>query len=444
MYIDSNQASIVSNNIFSSQNMDNAAAFIDRIINSINPADEIRNYLDDFEKLLPAMIDLNINQAKADSRYDLVDALDKVKHDLGLGIQKDPELLNYDIQSGHVVEGIEDATDCNKYQILVLVPDPNDIATRIENVIFSLRELGWEVCVQSGFNCDCEILPDLVIAPTPHVNPMIMSSLALIAAKNIPIILDLDIDYERMPIKHPFYQTMGLGNRDNAKNYLAALMLASKVTVPSSDLQKRLSLMGYDSAVMAESWRCDNELWLKEIPRRDSINIGWLGSVGDIGDLLKIRRIIVRVMREFPDIQLVIGCNQDAYHIFESIPENRKTFLPSVSRDDYPYLYSQFDILLVPMDNTPFNRTVSDKMLVEAGVKNIPWIASEMPEFVQWHVGGLFANSLEDWHTCMRQLILDQSLRRSLGEAGHKKAISRSHSNIKDQWKKTIIAAIAH
>ena len=109
MYIENNQASVASPAILSSKNLEGAASFLDKVINSINPAEEIKQYLDDFEKLLPAMIDLNINQAKADSRYDLVDALDKVKQDLGLTYKQGKEVSDGKSEGSEWQESIESA-----------------------------------------------------------------------------------------------------------------------------------------------------------------------------------------------------------------------------------------------------------------------------------------------------------------------------------------------
>jgi len=83
------------------------------------------------------------------------------------------------------------------------------------------------------------------------------------------------------------------------------------------------------------------------------------------------------------------------------------------------------DILLVPMRDTPFNRCQSDRRLVEAGARRLPWIASPIPAFITWETGGLIADTPDEWFSHLGQLILDPDLRSTLGQAGWRKAESR-------------------
>jgi hypothetical protein len=108
--------------------------------------------------------------------------------------------------------------------------------------------------------------------------------------------------------------------------------------------------------------------------------------------------------------------------------------LPSVSPDDYPYLLAQVDILFVPLRNTPYNRAASDRRLMEAGVRGIPWVASPVPAFTAWNVGGLIAHTADEWHTNLRQLMLDAGLRSSLGQSGRKRAEIREMEHLGPTW----------
>ena len=128
-------------------------------------------------------------------------------------------------------------------------------------------------------------------------------------------------------------------------------------------------------------------------------------------DVVEIRRIINRVIREFPRAQLVISESNNAFQLFSSLPDNRKLFIPEVSSEDYPYLLGQLDILAVPTKNIPYNLTQPDTVLMEAGVKRLPWIAGNVPSFTEWNCGGLVANTLEEWHTNLRQLVMDGEMR---------------------------------
>jgi glycosyltransferase involved in cell wall biosynthesis len=155
---------------------------------------------------------------------------------------------------------------------------------------------------------------------------------------------------------------------------------------------------------------------------------------GQIEDVAEIRRVVTRVVREFPQTRLVIGGDPQVYHLFEHLPESRRLYLPAVGYEDHPYLLGQVDILLLPHRKTPFNSTLSDRPLVEAGVRGIPWLASPVPAYTTWSTGGLVASSLEEWHTYLRQLVLDANLRASLSEAGRRQAESREMDLLALDW----------
>ena len=106
--------------------------------------------------------------------------------------------------------------------------------------------------------------------------------------------------------------------------------------------------MGYKAVAVPDGWSRSNPLWDKTSNPRNSINIGWLGSTGLVEDIAEIRRIINRVIREFPRAQLVITENANSFQLFSSLPDNRKLFIPEVSQEDFPFILGQLDILTVP------------------------------------------------------------------------------------------------
>jgi glycosyltransferase involved in cell wall biosynthesis len=109
-------------------------------------------------------------------------------------------------------------------------------------------------------------------------------------------------------------------------------------------------------------------------------------------------------------------------------------YLPVVAHEEFPYLLSQIDVLLVPLRNLPYNTSLSDTILMEAGAKGIPWVASTNPSFRHWQDGGIISDSLDEWHLNLRHLVMDEEFRRSLGEAGKNAARSREMSYLGKLW----------
>ncbi|MCX8061950.1 MAG: hypothetical protein N3D16_05165, partial [Anaerolineales bacterium] len=56
--------------------------------------------------------------------------------------------------------------------------------------------------------------------------------------------------------------------------------------------------------------------------------------------------------------------------------------------------------------------------------------------------GGLIANSLDEWHTYLRQLVLDNDLRVSLGNAGRQQVQLRSLNLQSRLWYHTLCETI--
>jgi len=262
--------------------------------------------------------------------------------------------------------------------------------------------------------------------------------LAACAGAHIPVIIDLEHDFEQLPATHPAYAEFGLSSVEKTRVYTAAILLAERITTPSRCLAEKVETEGRKVSVVPHGWMMRNGLWQKPASRRHTVNLGWIGAAGEVEDVAEIRRMVLRVLREFPQSQLVIGGDAQVYQLFERLPESRRLFLPPVSMEDYPYLLGQVDILLAPMRETLYNQMRSDRRLMEAGARRIPWIASPIPAFLEWKVGGLIARTPEEWIDHLRQLILDADMRASLGQEGWKKAEGREINAVGDVWQRLI------
>lgn len=410
------------------QDVEKATKLLDEIIHSSNPAELVAKYLDQIENLLPALLELNIRQAKMENRPDLAESLENLQQAIHNGEQQAlPATGGLRLADGSPEEHFAG-------KVALLIPDRNVPSSRAAFIYECLTAYGC-TCLfidESGSNQSFQ--PDVVIACNPHINPWLLEHIAAKTAQQIPVILDLDKNFEEIPVYHPDYVNIGLGSPANARAYSAALLLANLVTVPSQEFAAKLGGMGYNVTAIPDGWSRANALWDRSSNPRNTINIGWLGNSGLLEDLVEIRRILIRVLREYPRTQLIVTENSQAYQLFGSLPDNRKLFIPEVSQDEYPYLLGQMDILVIPYKKMPFNMTQADTLLMEAGVKRLPWIATRIPSFVAWNNGGLLAETLEEWHTNLRQLVMDSEMRSKLGDAGCRKAQQREMQLLKGAW----------
>jgi tetratricopeptide (TPR) repeat protein len=410
------------------QDVDQATKLLDQIIHSKNPAELVALHLDQIENLLPALLELNIRQAKVENRNELASNLEELQLAINSGD-------NWPIAGSKTKDHEQNKPVVHfEGKVTLLVPDRHHPSARASFIFDCLVATGCSCILIDESNGTDQLDDDVTIACNPHINPWLLEYMAAKTANKRPIILDLDKNFEEMPVYHPQYMSTGLGSPANARAYSAALLLSNIVTVPSQQFADSLNNMGYKATTIPDGWSRSNSLWDKTSNPRNTINIGWLGSTGLPEDVVEIRRIINRVIREFPRAQLVISESNNAFQLFSSLPDNRKLFIPEISYEDNPYLLGQLDILVVPTKNIPFNLTKSDTILMEAGVKRLPWVARNLPSFTEWNSGGLLANTLEEWHTNLRQLVMDGEMRSKLGDDGCRKAQLREMQLMKRFW----------
>jgi len=398
-----------------------AARLLEDILHSPHPALKVAERLDEIDELIPALLELNIRQARQDGREDLAIGLENLLQNIYL--QKE-------------VHGDAVAP-------LTAVSSQDDLATRPLKILWidplpELPLIASKVPVEKLSELDCQFVKlsanqapelgnfDAVLAVHPHGDPGSMEWLAAAHSAKLPILLYLEADFEQIPLQHPAFELVGLNHPARAKAYSAACWLADRIVVPSEAFANTLRQANFQVTVIPPAWDTEDLSNSKPVRSRHTVNIGWIGLGGELEDVFQVKRMIVRVLREFPHVRLVIAGDVEVYQLFDSLPESRRIFLPIIESEDYWYALKQMDVLLLPLRNTPFNNSLSDKRLVDAGGRGIPWLASPCAAAVNWASGGLIAHSLDEWHTYLRQLVLDHELRVSLGNAGGRQVQLRS------------------
>jgi glycosyltransferase involved in cell wall biosynthesis len=407
-----------------------AADLLEKIINSQNPADLVSAHLDEIDGLLLALIEVNIRQARADGHRDVAEAL----YNLQLNI--DMQITNQE-SHGTLLPDFPDQANQPIFagSLLMLLPDPEKKSERMMLLKDAMEAAGCQILEKSEYVRGRDPRPDLVITSNPHTNPKLIEGLSALSELEVPVVLDLDADFNEQPAFHQDDEKNGLGVQTRSNAFVSAVSLADLVTVPS---QAQASALGDDfdpMLVIPDGWSRQNRFWEKAPAPHAMINIGWVGTSGELEDLILIRRFIIRIIREFPNTRIVIVGDPHAYRLFDGLGENRRMYIPLVGHEEFPYLLSQLDILLVPLLNRPNNQTLPDTILMQAGARGIPWLATPIPSFCDWGAGGLLTEtSGDEWHLNLRHLVMDKDLRSSLGRAGREASRSREMTFIGRSW----------
>jgi glycosyltransferase involved in cell wall biosynthesis len=316
----------------------------------------------------------------------------------------------------------------------MLLPDPEKKSDRMTLLKSTLESSGYVVSENQKYTPGRDLAPDLVIASNPHINPTSVNTLAELSLTGAPILLDLDADYQQLPSSHPDYSLAGLGTQLSNDAYLRAISLADVISIPAQVQVASMEDVSDRVRVIPDGWSRQNKLWEKRSASRGVVSLGWVGTSGELDDLMLIRRYIIRILREFSNTRLVIIGNPQAYRQFEGLPENRRTYIPLVAHEEFPYLLGQLDVLMVPLRNLPQNISMSDTILMQAGAKGIPWVASPTPAFHDWMQGGIISETVDDWHLNLRHLVTDVELRSRLGKAGQEAAATREMEYVGRLW----------
>jgi tetratricopeptide (TPR) repeat protein len=300
--------------------------------------------------------------------------------------------------------------------------------------VYGLDKAGYQCKIANHFDPEDIQSYDAFVFSRPQLSPLLMRGFLMCIKQGKKTIIDLDDDFHNIPTDHPGYETVGPGNPASLKALEETLSQASGLIVPTSALAERYGGFARQLKVIPNGWREDNPLWAKNLPVREAIHIGWAGTPTHQSDLMLVKRDVIRLMREHPETLLVIGGDPAIYQLFATLSEERRLFLPMCTIEDYPFMLAHFDILLAPLRDNRFNQAKSDIKLLEAGIRRIPWVASPLPSYSEWRVGGLFADGRESWYASLKRLVEDEGLRTTLGEEGREKAEGRTSKHIAEMW----------
>lgn len=419
-----------------------AAELLQTILSSPDPAGVVNAHLQEIDSLLPALLELNIRQARADGQPALAEGL----VELQTNIHAQMESRRQPVDETRIDTTYGETSSMKKHfrgKVFILTAEGKSVSPRLALAAEGLAGLGCTVTTGTNFIQAMNAGVDVVLTSSPHRSAKMMETLAAFAAAQVPVVLDLEDDYEEMPVNHPDYAASGLGNPAHARAYMAALMLASRIVVPSAFFSEALQAANYRVDVVRDAWSAKSGVWNKPSAERGLVNIGWIDEGGGLEDLALMRRVLVRVLRQFPETQIVLAGNMQAVALFDSIPLSRRIYLPSTQAEDLPYLLGQIDILVVPQRNMAYNRSRSSALLMKAGIKRIPWLAMPLPEYQEWKAGGICTASTDEWFTYLSHLITDPEIRRTLGEDGYRKAASREIQKCADEWRTVIEKTLA-
>lgn len=178
------------------------------------------------------------------------------------------------------------------------------------------------------------------------------------------------------------------------------------------------ALKKYNSNIKVLPNYMDMNRWdLPKLPQmKNKLRIGWAGSLTHMADLALVSAPIKKVLREFPETQLVIMGDSRIADMFSGYDVE---YVPGVPFDEYPSRLHglRLDIGIAPLKVTPFNKCKSNIKYLEYGIAKVPSVCSHIvygKRNLDTRKRAIVAQSPTQWYLALRNLVVSKNLRQDI------------------------------
>ena len=253
-----------------------------------------------------------------------------------------------------------------------------------------------------------------------RVNPY--STLILKKAKkhNIKVIYESDDDFLDINPANPSYNYI-LGNFDNI---IKLVNNVDEIVVSTHELKNRFNKIDISNVNIIKNYHISSALPIRPFKFRgnDFIKIGYFGTLTHENDIEFIHNVILQLKEIFEKKGITVKFEIAGASIDESVDwyDVRKIpYYPMSLNTFYDWLdkNSDWDIGIVPLVNTEFNKCKSELKYIEFAALGIPVVASNMNvynEVIKDGVNGYLASNEEEWIDKVSLLIEDPILRNGM------------------------------
>ena len=303
------------------------------------------------------------------------------------------------------------------------------------NAVSDFRmELAYRHLLRAGF--DAEIITqvpfykagqfDVFLCCRPGVSMIEFLKVCIIAGKQV--IIDLDDDFNSIPRHNPAYAYTGAGHA----TYLPELkkLLLNPAVVTTFARQELCDRYRVEGIVVPNFYDEENPFWDTPKRKQDGIvTIGWSGTSTHREDFNIVEPTLHKLFAEYPQAHLVVTNDDQLYNRFPDVEEERKLFIPGLPYADYPLVFSYMDIMVAPLRDTHFNRAKSEIKLVECGASKTAYVASDLPFYREWGVGGYVVQD-DQWEGTLFTMMENPEMINVMANEGHVKATTERTSKV--------------
>lgn len=255
---------------------------------------------------------------------------------------------------------------------------------------------------------------------------------------DIPVVLDTDDNVQAVRPHNPGYEGYHPGSEASKWGKKVGEKVDA-ITV-STDNLKEVHEKDKPTYVLPNSLDIEFRENVKRPKKDGKIHIGWLGSAAHLENLQFIDDVIVKILKENPDV--IFHCMAMYTNCFlDNLP---KDLAKRVVRHDWWTLKNWpkglaslgLDIGLAPAMDNLFNRAKSNLRWLEYSMNETATIASPVPAYkeIEDGVTGVFAMEKTDWYEAITDLINNEEKRKKIGK--NAKKVVKTRFNIEKNAKK--------
>ena len=156
--------------------------------------------------------------------------------------------------------------------------------------------------------------------------------------------------------------------------------------------------------------------------KKETIGLGYFsGSLTHNDDFKMIMPVLAKLLKKYENVRLhIVG----ELELPDELQEYQDKIIahPFVDWKKLPYLISEVDINLAPLEDSIFNEAKSENKWVEAALVKVPTVASNVGAFkrmIQNGVTGFLCNTEEEWESALSVLIEKKSERENIAESAY-------------------------
>lgn len=184
---------------------------------------------------------------------------------------------------------------------------------------------------------------------------------------NIPVVLDYDDYLLEVPEHNRYHKIMDIAGNDYKIHVKQALSLANQVWVSTQELKVQLQKYNPNVHVIRNAF--DNYLYREQKTFNNTKTVLWRGSSTHEKDLELFKPQILELIKSNPDFKFVFLIDKFFTWLLDAQRQNKNVeLIKAVPVFEYHYKLQELKagVMIVPLEDSMFNRCKSDIAAIEA------------------------------------------------------------------------------